>query len=216
MNSLQATAIVDSLKALSGSGGHKTADSGTTQTLVDADLTQVDDYWNNARVVFITGPNAGMSRTVLDFVASSDTIMINALPNAVTAGDVYFLLPKPDVYYSSSRVFPLAGNSKQFTANAAAWNTTGSYVEVIANVGANVELTGFYCSAVSASDHQVYFATGGAGAESIKGEFPCSGVGFIPLSSVRIANGTRLAAKTSSASTNADTINGFFTYKQVI
>ena len=67
MNSLQATAIVDSLKALSGSGGHKTADSGTTQTLVDADLTQVDDYWNNARVVFITCPNAGIILLLVSF-----------------------------------------------------------------------------------------------------------------------------------------------------
>ncbi|MBM63676.1 MAG: hypothetical protein CL484_12090 [Acidobacteria bacterium] len=216
MNSLQATAIVDALKALTGYSSHFSADSGTTQTLVDAELTQADDYWNNAQIVFVTGPNAGISRTILDFTASSDTLAFNALPNAVTAGNVYFLLPKPDVYYSSTKVFPIAANSKQFTANAAAWNTTGSYVEVVANVGANVELTGFYCSAISASDHQIYFATGGAGAEAIKGEFPCSAVGFIPLSSVRIANGTRLAAKTSSASTNADTINGFFTYKQVI
>jgi len=77
------------LKRLSASG---TADSGTTTTTVDAERTEVDDYWNGYYIQYITGPNAGLMRLVTDFVASTDTLTHLAFPTAVASGHQYRLL----------------------------------------------------------------------------------------------------------------------------
>jgi hypothetical protein len=67
-----------------------TADSGTTTTLVDAALTEADDYWRYGTVEFTSGDNDGEIRSVTDFVASTDTVTLSyTLPHAVVAGDTY-------------------------------------------------------------------------------------------------------------------------------
>ena len=55
-----------------------TCDSaGSTTTLDDASLTQVDDFWNGGVVVITSGNNKGMSGYVSDFVASTDVVTIS-------------------------------------------------------------------------------------------------------------------------------------------
>jgi uncharacterized phage protein (TIGR02218 family) len=82
---MNAGQIVTLIGAVNG-----TADSGTTTTLVDAALTEADDYWRYGTVEFTSGDNDGEIRTVTDFVASTDTVTLSyALPHAVVAGDGY-------------------------------------------------------------------------------------------------------------------------------
>lgn len=52
-----------------------TADSGTTTTLVDSELTEYDDdAFNNMVLSIIAGTNKGQSRQITDFVKSTGTI----------------------------------------------------------------------------------------------------------------------------------------------
>jgi len=67
-----------------------TADSGSTTTLVDAVRTEVDDHWNGYEIKFRSGNNAGLIRTITDFVAITDTITFSpSVPNGVANGDAY-------------------------------------------------------------------------------------------------------------------------------
>lgn len=68
------------LAGLTASG---TADSGSTTTLVDNALVQVDDYWNNGNIE-ITKSGVIYYRKTKDFVAATDTITLDVeLPFAV-------------------------------------------------------------------------------------------------------------------------------------
>lgn len=70
-----------------------TADSGSTTTLVDAALTQADDYWNGGYITITAGPNYGETRIVLDFVAGTDTVSwTTAMPKAITSSSTYRLV----------------------------------------------------------------------------------------------------------------------------
>ena len=69
-----------------------TADSGTTTTLVDSPLTQVNDWWNGYVLSVTGGTNVGYSRSVSDFVLSTKTITVaHAFPVAIDATSVYAL-----------------------------------------------------------------------------------------------------------------------------
>ncbi len=71
----------------------ETADSGSTTTLVDAALTQADDFWNGALLVFTGGANNSYSAIVTDFDAASNTITFTpAVPTGVTT-EAYVLIP---------------------------------------------------------------------------------------------------------------------------
>lgn len=72
-----------------------TADSGTTTTTVDAERTEVNDYWNDAYILFTSGPNSGLSRKITDFDAATDTITHEAFPNSVASGHTYLLSARP-------------------------------------------------------------------------------------------------------------------------
>ena len=68
------------------------ADSGTTSTIVDAELTQANDYWLNYKVVMVTGDSIGQEGTINDFDAASDTLTFTpAMTDAISAGDEYTL-----------------------------------------------------------------------------------------------------------------------------
>jgi len=69
-----------------------TADSGTAVTLVDAALTQADNYWNGAILVITNGTLAGQARRVVDFDAASNTLSFDTFTAAV-ATHTYALLP---------------------------------------------------------------------------------------------------------------------------
>jgi len=60
-----------------------TADSGTTTTLVDAALTEINDYWNGFKITMNDGANSGLVGVVTDFDAASDTLTVTAFPSAI-------------------------------------------------------------------------------------------------------------------------------------
>jgi len=84
------------------------ADSGSTITLVDSARTEADDYWNGwtLQITETTDGLApqGESKTVTDFVASTDTITTAAFSVAIEAGDIYRLYKSvsPSATYSAS------------------------------------------------------------------------------------------------------------------
>lgn len=74
------------------SGGVADAGGDTTH-LVDAALTQADDFWNLKQVRFTSGTNSGLVRRIVDFVDSSNTITFAPAVNAaVGAGDTYDII----------------------------------------------------------------------------------------------------------------------------
>ena len=76
------------LTSLTASG---TADSGSTTTLVDNALTQIDDYWNYGRII-ITKAGVKYNRKIKDFVAASDTLTFDVeLPVTVDNTCTYIL-----------------------------------------------------------------------------------------------------------------------------
>jgi len=68
-----------------------TADSGSTTTLVDNALTQVDDYWNHGKIK-ITKATVDYWRVVKDFVAGTDTVTLDvAMPFAIDTDCTYVI-----------------------------------------------------------------------------------------------------------------------------
>lgn len=69
------------------------ADSGSTTTLVDAELTQPDDHWNNYELWMMSGNNIGLKRAICDFDKASHTITLcgDPLSQAIAAGDQYVI-----------------------------------------------------------------------------------------------------------------------------
>ncbi len=66
---------------------------GSTTTLVDAALTQVDDFFNGHYILFTSGTNNGRIVRVIDFIAASDEITFApAVGAAVGAADTYIIL----------------------------------------------------------------------------------------------------------------------------
>jgi hypothetical protein len=65
---------------------------GTTSTIIDSALTQVNDYWNWGTIIFTSGLNNGMSRKIVDFVNSTHTLTLDyVLRNTPVAGDTFIL-----------------------------------------------------------------------------------------------------------------------------
>jgi len=103
------------LTALTAAG---TADAGTTTTLVDDALVQVDDYWNYGRIE-ITYATVVYHRIVKDFVAATDTITLDIeLPFAVDATCTYVVYKGCDktwdVCSADENWGPSADNSANF------------------------------------------------------------------------------------------------------
>jgi hypothetical protein len=72
-----------------------TADAGgSTTTMVDAALTEADDYWNGQVILFTSGSVANQSRLITDFDAATDTVTFApAVAASVGAGITYEILP---------------------------------------------------------------------------------------------------------------------------
>lgn len=98
-----------------------TTDAGTDQThIVDAALTQVDDYWNLRKVVIMTGANAGMEGTVTDFDAATDKLTISgfgANPGAGVEYRVGVVIPKGRVMRYSNKTLFMGGHSEGRSKN---------------------------------------------------------------------------------------------------
>ena len=72
------------------------ASGGSTTTLVDSGiLTAADDSFVGATVKFLSGANAGLTRTVTDSVSSTATLTFAAVPTAVASGDQYMIYGVP-------------------------------------------------------------------------------------------------------------------------
>lgn len=69
-----------------------TASAGTTTTLVDASLSQADDYWVPGMLVITSGTNSGDYREVSDFVNSTSTLTVRVpFPSAIDSSSAYTL-----------------------------------------------------------------------------------------------------------------------------
>ena len=67
--------------------------AGSTTTIVDTALTEADDFWNGA-LVTITDPKVGTygeSQYVTDFVASSDTLTVDAFSQTIGDATQYHI-----------------------------------------------------------------------------------------------------------------------------
>lgn len=87
-----------------------TTQAGTDQThIVDATLTQANDYWNLRKVVITSGVNAGMEGTVTDFEAATDKLTISgftANPGAGVTYSVGVIIPKGRIIrYNGANLF---------------------------------------------------------------------------------------------------------------
>jgi len=93
------------------SPAEQTADAGgTANTIVDAALTQADDYWIGAKVIFesdtTTAALQSQTAWVVDFDAATDTLTLaNDLPATPAAGDTYRLY-RPFGGYRSAYQLP--------------------------------------------------------------------------------------------------------------
>ena len=78
---------------VANTGEAGTVDSGTTTTLVDAVLTQANDYWNLARLIITDTTDdlapKGETAVITSFTAADDTLHFAALTAALEAGDTY-------------------------------------------------------------------------------------------------------------------------------
>lgn len=71
-----------------------TCDSATSSTCVDATLTEADDYWKGAGIVFTSGAMAGKTSCVYDFTASSDELLFWDIGTSPGTGD-FVLIANP-------------------------------------------------------------------------------------------------------------------------
>ena len=81
-------------------------DSGTTTTIVDAALTEADNYWNGFKITITSGVNNGLVGVVTDFDAASDTLTVTAFPTAFVAAVTYSL--SGPLYYTMASYDTLA------------------------------------------------------------------------------------------------------------
>jgi hypothetical protein len=75
-----------------------TSAAGTIVTLIDASLTEADDLWNGASVLFTSGVNQNQSRIIMDFDAGTDTLTFAPPVTAAVGGsDTYEIYAKAGV-----------------------------------------------------------------------------------------------------------------------
>jgi len=101
------------------------ADSGTVNTIVEADLTEGDDFWNGAILEWLTGANSGLFSSVKDFDSASDTLTLDEdLPTTVSASDDFKLFLPFGGYRSDELI--------EFLEGTAPSNVTGVVIDRIA------------------------------------------------------------------------------------
>ncbi|MFZ5980958.1 MAG: hypothetical protein ACOYVF_10045, partial [Candidatus Zixiibacteriota bacterium] len=115
-----------------------TADAGgTTRTIVDSALTEVDDYWNGAIGWFegdtTTAALRGIFFHVQDFDATSDTLtLFRPLPAAPAAGDTYRLVLGGNYRGDIETFFMTAGGVQPELIAVTGTNITGLTIKKIA------------------------------------------------------------------------------------
>ena len=72
------------------------ASGGSTTTLEDSGiLNYADNSFIGATVKFLSGANAGLTRTITDSATSDDSVTFAAVPTAVASGDQYMIYGAP-------------------------------------------------------------------------------------------------------------------------
>ncbi len=71
------------------------ADSADASTLVDAALSEGDDFWNGSVLRTIRGMGLGQKRMARNFDSASDTITLDAAWDAMPAAGTAYLLDRP-------------------------------------------------------------------------------------------------------------------------
>ena len=71
------------------------ADSADASTLVDAALSEGDDFWNGSVLRTIRGMGLGQKRRARNFDSASDTITLDAAWDAMPAAGTAYLLDRP-------------------------------------------------------------------------------------------------------------------------
>ncbi len=67
-------------------------DAAATTTSFKTTLTDVDDFWNDARIVFTSGALAGQSRPILDFANTNGVITLDEALTSAPANGVAFAI----------------------------------------------------------------------------------------------------------------------------
>ena len=107
----------DGLADLTSLTAAGTADNGTTTTLVDDALTEVDDYWNCGEIE-ITKAGVTYYRKVKDFDAGSDTITLDvAMPFAIDNACTYVVYKGCDQVWETCNADNAWGPSGDNKAN---------------------------------------------------------------------------------------------------
>lgn len=95
-----------------------TADSGTTTTLVDAALTEADNYWNDSVLLIVSGTIAGQARLITDFDAASDTVTVSHPFTSAVGTNNYVILPAGFVGLFTQDMTQLTGEASRSLLNA--------------------------------------------------------------------------------------------------
>ncbi len=79
---------------IANTGAAETADAGSSDVkIIDAALTQANDYWNLARLIITDTTDdlapKGETAVITDFLAATDELQFAALTAAIEAGDTY-------------------------------------------------------------------------------------------------------------------------------
>ena len=100
-----------------------TIDAGsTTAALVDAATTNPNDYWNGARMIGLTGANAGEINTVSDWTLATNIFAFSEVwPFAVAAGDTFTVIRTWPAYIEMVEYIP-SGSTYPITLAHRDWD----------------------------------------------------------------------------------------------
>lgn len=112
---------------------------GSTSTMVDAALGELDDAWNGLTIQFTNGTNNGLKREIVDFIDSTNTVIFHpAVPAAVANTDTYNILQSTKVIVKDSTSGSFPG------ADVGRWvSVSGQFrkITAIATVGTTQAIT---------------------------------------------------------------------------
>jgi hypothetical protein len=74
---------------------------GLATTLVDASLTEPNDFWNGMAILIRTGACAGQLRRVLDYDLGTSTLTVNVAFSAPIAAGVQYVMFFPTIYQAN-------------------------------------------------------------------------------------------------------------------
>ena len=112
--------------------------AAATTTQFNTDLTQVDDFWNDALITFTSGALSGQSRTIVDYANTNGAVTLDEALTSAPADNVAFTLvrshihPKSQiatsVWAEATRTLTAATN---ITSDASAINATSGVVDTV-------------------------------------------------------------------------------------